>query len=294
MSNIVENQVNKFFLERSIKKRKILSSAFNMQCEKITTKDNKKFIIKYYIDKKEVFNSITSETKSLIFLSKNLPGIFPKIFFKSKELLITEYIEHNNIKKKNYQIILAKEIIKLHKITNDKYGFCFDSQIGGLKQPNKFESNWVNFFLNKRLNMIYEKITQKKPMPKIINLQIEKLMKDINNFIPKKPNISLLHGDLWEGNILFNNGILAGFIDPGIYFGHHELEISYLTWFKYIDDNFLNYYSDFIKIDKYYSKYEPIYQLYFSLLNVYLWDREYYLKDTEILLTKIFGTINEK
>ena len=102
MSNIVENQVNKFFLERSIKKRKILSSAFNMQCEKITTKDNKKFIIKYYIDKKEVFNSITSETKSLIFLSKNLPGIFPKIFFKSKELLITEYIEHNNIKKKNY------------------------------------------------------------------------------------------------------------------------------------------------------------------------------------------------
>ena len=51
---------------------------------------------------------------------------------------------------------------------------------------------------------------------------------------------------------------------------------------------FLDFYSNFIKIDKYFIKYEPIYQLYFSLLNVGLWNREFYLKDTENLLNKIF------
>ena len=96
-----------------------------------------------------------------------------------------------------------------------------------------------------------------------------------------------MHGDLWEGNILFDDGNFAGFIDPGIYFGHNELEIAYLTWFKYVDHRFLDYYSNIIRIDNYFYKYETIYQLYFSLLNVKLWDRDFYLKDTNSLLNKI-------
>ena len=78
-------------------------------------------------------------------------------------------------------------------------------------------------------------------------------------------------------NKLFKNKKFVGFIDPGSFYGHNELEVSYLRWFnpKFIDENFLDKYNDHIKIDKYYLEYEPIYQLYYSLLNVYLWDRSY-------------------
>ena len=41
-----------------------------------------------------------------------------------------------------------------------------------------------------------------------------------------------------------------------------------------------------IKIDKEYYNYEPIYQLYYSLLNVYLWDRSY-IEDVRKLLERI-------
>ena len=134
--------------------------------------------------------------------------------------------------------------------------------------------------------MIFEKINKNNSMPKDINKKIEKLIRNIENYLPKTPNISLLHGDLWEGNILFNNGKLAGLIDPGIYFGHNELEIAYLTWFKLVDEEFLDFYSNTIQIDKNFHKYEPIYQLYFSLLNVYLWNRNY-INDVKNLLKKI-------
>ena len=288
MNNLTENQITQFISGGSIKSREILSEAFNMRCEKISLEDNKVFIAKYYIKRNNGFNSIISESDSLIYLSKKLSSIFPSVKFKSENLLIIDFIKHNNIKKDNYQIVLAKEILKLHTISNKKYGFNFDSQIGGLKQSNNFESNWVEFFLNKRLNMIFEKINKNDPMPLSINKKIEKLMKNINSYLPKNPNISLLHGDLWEGNILFNDGKLAALIDPGVYFGHHELEISYLTWFKFIDDKFLNFYSNTLNIDKYFHKYEPIYQLYFSLLNIFLWNRDFYLKDTKNLLDKIF------
>ena len=104
--------------------------------------------------------------------------------------------------------------------------------------------------------------------------------------IPSNAIPRLLHGDLWEGNILYNNGKLVGLIDPGIFFGHNELEIAYLTWFNFVNEEFIKSYSNVIPIEKDYSEYEPIYQLYYSLLNVHLWDRVY-IKDTENLLAKI-------
>ena len=288
MNSLAENEIKQYIAGRLVINREILSEAFNMRCVKISLQDNSIFVAKYYTKKKIGFNSIVSETNSLIYLSKVLSSLFPEVKFKSKNLLIMDYIKHNNIKNNDYQIILAKEILKIHTISNNECGFNFDAQIGGLQQSNRFELNWVEFFLNKRLNMIFEKINKDNSMPHTINKKIEKLMKNIGNYLPKKTNISLLHGDLWSGNILFNDGKLAGLIDPGIYFGHNELEIAYLTWFKFVDNKFLNFYSNILNIDKYFYKYEPIYQLYFSLLNVSLWDRNFYLKDVNKLLNKIF------
>ena len=89
-------------------------------------------------------------------------------------------------------------------------------------------------------------------------------------------------------NILFNDEKFVGFIDPGSFYGHNELEIAYLTWFnpKFISSDFLSRDNCFIKIDKDFFKYEPIYQLYYSLLNVLLWDRNY-IKDVQRLLNNI-------
>ena len=287
MENIEENQINNYIDGRIINERKVLSEAFNMRCEKISLEKNEIIVAKYYIKKNNNFNSIVSETNSLKFLLKKFPLLFPTIKYKSNNLLIINFIENNNIKKSDYGKILADHILDLHSINNDKYGFDFDAQIGGLQQSNKYETSWVKFFGEKRLNMIFEKINKSNPMPNVINKKIAKLLKELKNHIPDNPSINLLHGDLWSGNILFHNGKLAGLIDPGIYFGHNELEIAYLTWFKYIDQTFLDYYSNTIKIDKYFFKYEPIYQLYFSLLNVHLWSRKY-IQDIEKLLKKIY------
>ena len=287
MNSLAENEINIFFKNNSIVSRKILSQSFGMKCEKITLQNEIIFVAKYYVSSNSKFNSIVSETNSLEYLLIKFPNLFPKVKYKSKNLLIIEYIEANNIKDKNYEIKLAKEILKLHKISNDKYGFHFDAQIGGLKQPNKYHSNWIEFFLNNRLNLIFETINKNNLMPIEINKKIEKLMNDLGNRFPKKPNISLLHGDLWSGNILFHNGELCSFIDPGIFFGHNEMEIAYLKWFKYVDTDFTNYYSNEIKIEKNYLDYEPIYQLFYCLLNIHLWERDFYLKDAIRLLNKL-------
>ena len=123
------------------------------------------------------------------------------------------------------------------------------------------------------------------PMPKKINKGIEKILKNLNNIIPNNPKPSLTHGDLWEGNILFNTGKLVGLIDPGISYIHNEMEISYLKWFNYISKNFYSYYSEIININRDFFDYSEVYELYYSLLNVHLWSRKY-LQNTAELVSK--------
>ena len=281
-------EIEKLLNNKKIIDSKLLSDSFGINCLKIITNDSKEFIVKYYYKNNDKFNAIKSEKDNLVFFNKQKFNYFPNIVNYNDRFLIMSFISNNDDQPEKTNVDLLNSIISIHSIKNQDYGFDFDTQIGGLKQINSKSKNRKEFYTDKRLSYIFDLVNKNKPMDKSINTKIDLLIKKMDDFIPTNPRPSLLHGDLWEGNILFKNKKFVGFIDPGSFYGHNELEISYLRWFnpKFIDNNFLDKYNDHIKVDKYYLEYEPIYQLYYSLLNVYLWDRRY-VEDVRRLLDKI-------
>ena len=285
IDNEDRKHIEKLIDNKKIIDSKLLSSSFGINCFKITTSDKQDLITKFYKKKNNDFNAIVSEAKNLIFLNDLKLNFFPKVHRNNSHYLIMSFIKNNEIKPNKTEEDLLNAIISIHSNTDEKYGLNFDSQIGGIKQKNKRSNNWVDFFRDLRLGYVYELINSSYPMDGSINAKIELLLKNLGNFIPKNPRASLLHGDLWEGNILFNFKSFSGFIDPGSFYGHNEMEIAYLRWFnpKFIDNNFIEKYQERIYIDSDYMKYEFIYQLYYSLLNVYLWDRSYIDNVSELL-----------
>ena len=272
-----------FFKGRAIRNQVSLSNSFGASCKKVTLDDNSKYVVKELIKSSDAYNSIFYEGKCLEWMNEKLPNLFPKVLYLKNNLLVMEFIDHNKIKDKKSEQDLACQLARIHQIKNDRFGFEFDPPIGGLRQPSSFEKSWVDFYRDKRLNMIFELINATNPMPNEINKGIERLLKNLKDLIPDNPHPSLIHGDLWEGNILLHDGKLVGLIDPGIYYAHHEMEIAYLEWFRYISRDFYQYYSEYNQLDKDFVKYSEVYQLYYCLLNVHLWSRNYIQNTAELV-----------
>jgi len=279
----IENLLN----TESIIKFKLLNISFDIACIKFQLLNNVKYISKFYVNKKINFNAIESESKNLLYLNKKFE-FFPRLVKFNNDYLIIQYLENDNEKPDKTNRDFLEAIVKIHSVSNDLYGFGFNTQIGAIEQLNNYENSWSNFYATKRLNPIFELANSQNNMGSDINDKIYFIIKNIKNFIPDKPPALLLHGDMWDGNILFNNYKFVGFIDPGSFFGHNEMEIAYLRWFKpkFIDSDFLEKYNDYIPLEKNYLEYEFIYQLYYALCNVALWDISF-IKEVKKLINKI-------
>ena len=279
----IENLLN----TESIIKFKLLNISFDIACIKFQLSNNVKYISKFYVNKKNNFNAIESESKNLLYLNKKFE-FFPRLVKFNNEYLVIQYLENDNEKPDKTNRDFLEAIVKIHSVSNDLYGFGFNTQIGAIEQLNNYENSWSNFYATKRLNPIFELANSQNNMGSDINDKIYFIIKNIKNFIPDKPPALLLHGDMWDGNILFNNYKFVGFIDPGSFFGHNEMEIAYLRWFKpkFIDSDFLKKYNDYIPLEKNYLEYEFIYQLYYALCNVALWDISF-IKEVKKLINKI-------
>ena len=99
-----------------------------------------------------------------------------------------------------------------------------NNTIGGTPQPNPWTDNWVEFFRDHRLGHQL-KLAGDERLSRMAAPVLESLDKFFAG-VDVKP--SILHGDLWSGNIAAAGGRPTIF-DPASYYGHHEAEFG-MQW----------------------------------------------------------------
>ena len=79
---------------------------------------------------------------------------------------------------------------------------------------------------------------------------------------------SLLHGDLWTGNIGFIDGEQPVLYDPAVYFGDRETDIAFTEMFGGLTRAFHDAYQAAFPLDPGYATRRSLYNLY-HILNHY-------------------------
>lgn len=171
----------------------------------------------------------------------------------------------------------AHHLAALHDVTNATFGFPFDTLIGGLHQPNPESLSWRDFFRDHRLLYIAGVARDAGRLDNATFGRIEKLAADLDDFLPAESRPSLLHGDMWSGNVLTRAGRVAGFVDPACYFGNAEIELAFATLFGTFGEHFFETYERLRPFDRdsFFGVRRDLYNLYPLLVHVRLFGGGY-------------------
>ena len=86
-------------------------------------------------------------------------------------------------------------------------------------------------------------------LPAELLARIERLAERIEDYLIEPRFPSLLHGDLWTGNVLVRGDRIAGFVDPAIYCGSPEIELAFTTMFGTFGAAFFEAYESLLPLE---------------------------------------------
>jgi protein-ribulosamine 3-kinase len=182
----------------------------------------------------------------------------------------------------NYWAKLGEELGAIHKHTSDFFGLEFDNYIGSLPQSNSKSNSWISFFIEQRLTPQLNRAYEDKKIGNEIVAKFEKLFSKLQHLLPEaKP--SLLHGDLWSGNVIVDHHGGPCLIDPAIFYGNREVEIAFTHLFGGFEQDFYNSYQSTFPLENGFRARIDLYNLYPLLVHVNLFGQGYVQQVVSIL-----------
>ena len=139
--------------------------------------------------------------------------------------LVMEFINLGGV---GSQVQLGERLAKLHAVALPTFGWHRDNTIGATHQPNPICNDWVDFLREHRLGFQF-RLAKKKGIA--FNGSDELLRQLEAYFDGYQPNPSLLHGDLWSGNVAFDENGDPVIYDPATYRGEREAEFGLTEMF---------------------------------------------------------------
>jgi fructosamine-3-kinase len=221
-----------------------------------------------------------SEQQNLQRLQLTGKFLTPTVTHADAQGMVLQYVDNN--KEQNWPRF-AEQLAQLHKTTQTHYGLEYQNYFAGIEQNNTLQSNWCEFYREQRLRpLLHHPALQADDLLKF-DLLFEKLDQHLDNSEPP----ALIHGDLWQANIIFNTaGIYL--IDPACYYASREIELAYLEFVGDARVQLLQAYHASYPISPDYYARKPFYLLYPHLLHLHLLG-ESYLPGLRDLLKYLVG-----
>lgn len=233
------------------------------------------FFLKLNLDHEK--NILLKESEGLEILRKSTFLKVPKTYgtgrIEDYNYLLSEFIPSGRFQL-DYWENLGIGLAHLHLTHGKEFGLSTDNYIASLHQKNLQSENWVDFFIEQRLEPLIGKAYFDKLIPLEFLKNFQAIYSKLESVFPnEKP--SLLHGDLWSGNVISSSSGQPCLIDPAIYFGHREMDLAFSRLFGGFDPRFYDSYESILPLEPGFEARMGIYNLYPLLVHLNLFGSAY-------------------
>lgn len=197
-------------------------------------------------------------------------GIFAPRALASGEVdniayLLLTYHEENRT---GSQEDLARLVAKIHQIKSPdgKFGFEYPYIGAASNFDNSFKDSWKEIFLFQRMDKLAKMLEEFDLWDEKDLARYEEVRFVIERELDKhKSEPVLLHGDLWAGNFMFDEGERPLVFDPAPLYGDREFDIGVSTVFGGFRKAFYNEYKEIMPMEDGYQERLNFYRLFLQM-----------------------------
>jgi phosphatidylserine decarboxylase len=210
---------------------------------------------------------LISEAIGLVRLKVNGCRI-PHVHFASELGLVIKYHSPISPSAVHYDEFAA-QLAQLHLRKRVDYGDNAPAFLGPIQLPKiPAQMKWKQAFVQCRLRVVYERALARDSDLRAIDLDA------LNGVALATEGPCLLHGDLWQGNMLSTqSGLLM--VDPGCWIGERAIDVAMMQLFGSLPGTFWGAYFHRYPLPAKIQRLIPLYQLYYALAHVALFGDTY-------------------
>ncbi len=160
--------------------------------------------------------------------------------------------------------LAGEQLARMHRKQADRFGWDIDNTIGSTPQPNGWMDDWVAFWRDRRLGFQLQ-LAARNGYGGHLQAKGERLLGCLDRLLDHDPAPSLLHGDLWGGNIGYDDDGNPVIFDPAVYYGDREADLAMTELFGGFGRTFHEAYDAVWPLDSGYAVRKSLYNLYHIL-----------------------------
>jgi fructosamine-3-kinase len=173
----------------------------------------------------------TTEARGLRWLAAADGGAqVPRVLAAEPDCLIVSWVEPGRPTAEAAEAF-GRRLAKTHAAGADGFGAEQDGYIGTLPLPNRPAPTWPEFFAVRRILPYLKLARDRRAIEPSDAAAVEAVVRRITDLAGPAEPPARLHGDLWSGNVLWDNAGGAWLVDPAAYGGHRETDLAMLALF---------------------------------------------------------------
>jgi fructosamine-3-kinase len=172
-----------------------------------------------------------AEARSLRMLADAGGLRVPEVLAVDDECLVLPWIERGKVTNES-AATLGEALARTHLAGAEEssYGAEEDGWIGRLPMPNGRVGSWPEFYATRRVLPYLKLARDRGAVTDEEAAAVEAVLPHLGDLVPDEPP-AVLHGDLWNGNVLWAADGIPVAIDPAAYVGHREVDLAMLALF---------------------------------------------------------------
>jgi protein-ribulosamine 3-kinase len=182
-------------------------------------------------------------------------------------LILMEHLETRRAEARDDEA-LGRGLAAIHRQRADAFGFPVPTYCGTTRQDNAWCASWPAFYAERRLRPLLAAIDAERGWSGAGRSVFDRLLERLPRLLPDASAPSLVHGDLWSGNVA---ACVRGpaLFDPACAYADREMEFGITTLFGGFGARFWAAYAEAWPLEPGWEERNALYQCY-HLLNHHL------------------------